>query len=81
MAETYEFGERCFRKKIEEEIVVFPEPEVAKGWFEVIAHGHIMERGSSARLGLANWCRQSPGREIVSGLNLHMTSRGNCVSV
>jgi hypothetical protein len=44
------FGGSYFGKKPEEEIVVLSEPEVAKGWPEVIAHGHIVERGSSARL-------------------------------
>jgi hypothetical protein len=68
-------------KKREEEIAVLWDPEVVKGWPKVISRSHIVERGSSARLGLANQFHQATGREIVSGMNLHATSRGTCVRV
>jgi hypothetical protein len=47
-----------------------------EGLAEVIARGHIAEKESSARLVLMNRCRQASESGVVSGLNLHVTSRG-----
>jgi hypothetical protein len=52
------------------------EPEEAKGWPKVIAHGHIKGKESSTRLVLSNQCHPMPESRVSSSPNLNTTSRG-----